>query len=53
MKTTIERHPTLQMFLLAIVAVAALYLAASVVDVLAAANAADVVRFTEAGRRRP
>ena len=53
MKTTFERHPLLQMLLLAIATVAALYIASSIVDVFAALNAADVVRFAEAGRQRP
>lgn len=53
MKNTIERHPALQILVLAIAAVAVLYVGSAFVDILAVVNATDVIRFVEAGRHRP
>lgn len=51
MHTTIQRHPALQILLLAIAAVAVLYLGTAVAEFLAAAAPSDLAAVVDAGRR--
>ncbi|MDT0182659.1 hypothetical protein Q9S36_21015 [Microbacterium sp. ARD31] len=51
MRNLIERHPTMQMLILAVAVVVSLYLATAVVDFLTVVNPADMFRLADFMRR--